>query len=129
MQLDAKKTAFREWLKSVQLTFEVYGGPSTIITHLPSDIIKLTEDKAAEIFGSYTEKITRPMQEEMSEMTKKVLEFMSNALGGWVTDYDIAAYIDKSSSTAGARRRDLRKYGYNVKSKAIGNTHYYLLEL
>ena len=114
--IDAKKQAFREWL------FENH----SLSEYNCTDIAY----KAAEIFGSYTEKITRPMQEEMSAMTKKVLEFMDcGGRGGWVSDYDIAAYIDKSPATAGARRRDLRKYGYTVRSKAIGNTHYYLLEL
>lgn len=115
--LDAKKTAFMEWLTDIDGVFWLSEKDTTSIV-----------DKAAEIFGSFSEKVSRPMQEEMSDLTKKTLEYMQWCKG-YVTDYDIANYIDKSASTAGARRRDLRKYGYIVKPMKKGDTWFYQLQL
>lgn len=111
MNIDAKKAAFREWL-------QVYPWTTT-------EDIEAIASKAVEIFGTYTQNVTRPMQENMPSLTKKVFDYMSH--GQWVTDYDIACLIGKSEATAGARRRDLRKYGYTVKSQSKGNTWYHLL--
>lgn len=105
MNIDAKKAAFREWANHQQW-----------YSHEVCDSII---DKAAEIFGEpYSKTIRREANGEMSKLQREVLDIMSN--GNWYSDYDLAALIGKSEATAGARRRDLRKFGYTVVSESNG---------
>lgn len=109
MNIDAKKAAFAQWIRAY------FAWEEGSAEHDSSAIAQ----KAAEIFGEpYSKTIRREANGEMSKLQREVLDIMSN--GNWYTDYDLAALIGKSEATAGARRRDLRKFGYTVVSESNG---------
>ncbi len=102
--LEAKKTRLRHYI-------DTHLGPNLLTAQIV--------EEAASIFAPtrFSQAITSKRKRGMERSHRKAVEFMSG--GRWITDDNLAAYIGCRVEAAGARRRELKLFGYLVESRQV----------